>query len=310
MSQQPCKGLKTLEDFVRYALSRMQAAETAQGQGTVDALDDAWWLVGGALSLEPEQWRAFAHARLSREERRRVCELLRQRVEQHVPVAYLLGEAWFAGLKFKVTPAVLIPRSPFAELIGQGFAPWLRQPPKRVLDLCTGSGCIGIATALAFPEADVDLADLSSEALAVAEENLRAYGLEGRVRTVCSNAFSALQGHYDLILCNPPYVGAEEMASLPAEFRHEPAEALASGDDGMDLPLRILHDAPDYLEAEGLLFLEVGYSQPVLEQLLPELPLVWIALENGGSGIAVIQREELLAGRPAIAAALRTREEH
>lgn len=310
MSQPQCKGLKTLHDFVRYGLSRMQAGEVALGQGTAAALDDAWWLVGGALSLEPEQWQAFADTRLSKAERKRLCRLIDRRVNERVPVAYLLGEAWFAGLKFKVTPDVLIPRSPFAELIGQGFAPWLRHPPRRVLDLCTGSGCIGIATALAFPEADVELADLSEPALAVAEENLRAHGLQGRVRSVCSDGFSALRGPYDLILCNPPYVGEAEMATLPAEFCHEPAQALASGDDGMDLPLRILHDAPDYLEAEGLLFLEVGYSQPVLEQCLPELPLVWIELENGGCGIAVIEREALLAHRPAIAAALRTREEH
>ncbi len=301
--------LSTVCDFIRYATSRFNAAGVFSGHGFDNALDEASFLVLTALHLPHDLPPAYASANLLPDERRRVLELIRRRADERVPSAYLVGEAWFAGLAFKVTPDVLIPRSPIAEMIEQGFEPWLGgRACDQVLDLCTGSGCIGIAIAAHFPEAAVDLVDLSPPALALAAENAKAHGVDDRVRTWLSDGFDALKGRrYDLIVTNPPYVGAEEYASLPAEYAHEPAMGLQSGADGLDLPLRILAQAPEYLSQSGLLVLEVGASQSALVELLPEVPFTWVEFERGGSGVAVIERADLVTARAAVKAALRRR---
>lgn len=301
--------LKTIRDFIRYATSRFNAARVAYGQGFESALDEASYLVLASLHLPPDLPPAYAGARLLADERHLLLERIEARVRDRVPVAYLTGEAWFAGMSFRVSRDVLIPRSPFAELIEKGLMPWLgERDPQRALDLCTGSGCIGIALAAHFPGLAVDLVDVSESALAIARQNIADHGLDERVRARHSDAFAALAGEqYDLILSNPPYVGQEEYAALPAEFSHEPALALISGQDGLDLPLRILADAPAHLSEDGLLFLEVGASEAALMEALPELPALWIDFERGGSGVLCIDREALLGAADAVQEQLRRR---
>lgn len=209
-------------------------------------------------------------------------------------MAYLLGEAWFAGLPFYVDERVLIPRSPIAELILQQFQPLLNEAPGRVLDLCTGSGCIGIATALVFPEASVDLSDISEEALQLAARNIDRHGLQSRVSAVQSDLFAGLQGKYDLIVSNPPYVSAEEVADLPPEYQREPSLGLLSDDEGLAIPLQILRQAPDYLSDNGLLILELGYTWPLLAERYPDLPVVWLEFDGGGEGVLAIGRDALI----------------
>lgn len=294
--------LSTVCDFIRYATSRCNAAGVFSGHGFDNTLDEASFLVLTALHLPHDLPPAYAAATLLPEERTHLLELIRRRADERVPSAYLTGEAWFAGLAFKVTPDVLIPRSPIAELIERGFEPWLAgRACDQVLDLCCGSGCIGIAIAAHMPEVAVDLVDLSMPALVIAAENSRAHGVEDRVRTLLSDGFDALTGRrYDLIVSNPPYVGTDEYAALPAEYAHEPSMGLQSGSDGLDLPLRILSQAADFLSANGLLILEVGASADALIALLPEVPFTWVEFERGGSGVAVIERAELLGSRSAV----------
>jgi ribosomal protein L3 glutamine methyltransferase len=301
--------LRTLGDFIRYATSRFNAADLSFTQGFQSALDEASYLVLSTLHLPHDLPPAYIGSALLAEERELLLERIRQRVEERVPVAYLTGEAWFAGLCFKVSPAVLIPRSPIAELIERGFEPWIGgRALQRALDLCCGSGCIGIAMAAHQPELMVDLVDVSADALALARENASDHGVSDWVEVVESDLYAALGGRrYDLIVCNPPYVGQAEYAGLPGEFRHEPELALVSGSDGLDLPLQVLAGAPEHLEPGGLLVLEVGASEEALTSLLPELPLTWVEFQRGGSGVAVIDRESLLAHLGDVQAALAAR---
>lgn len=210
-----------------------------------------------------------------------------------MPTAYLLGEAWFCGLPFVVDERVLVPRSPIAELIDRHFAPWLPSEPARVLDLCTGSGCIGIACAYEFPEAEVVLADLSFDALEVANQNIERHGLEERVYCVQGDGFAGLPGQrFDLIVSNPPYVDAEDFADMPAEYQHEPAMGLACGDDGLDLVRRMLAEAADHLSERGLLIVEVGNSQVHVEALYPEVDFTWLDFQNGGHGVFLLAAKQ------------------
>mgnify|MGYP006198534003 CR=1 FL=1 len=212
-----------------------------------------------------------------------------RRIEERVPTAYLLGEAWFCGLPFIVDQRVLIPRSPIAELIEQHFEPWLALEPARILDLCTGSGCIGIACAYEFPEAEVVLGDLSYEALEVANQNIERHGLDERVYTVQGDGFAGLPGQrFDLIVSNPPYVDAEDFADMPAEYQHEPALGLACGEDGLNLVRRMLAEAADHLTERGLLIVEVGNSQVHVEALYPEVDFTWLEFERGGHGVFLL----------------------
>jgi ribosomal protein L3 glutamine methyltransferase len=248
-------------------------------------------------------------ARLTGAEKRQILDLIERRVRERKPIAYLTGEAWFAGLKFKSDQRALVPRSPIAETILNGFAPWLEGVHvRRALDLCTGGGCIGIAMAAHNPEWDVDLADISDEALSLTRENILFQNVENRVRAVKSDLFKNLKGEkYDLIVSNPPYVTLREFAALPAEYDHEPSLALKAGDDGLDFALRILAEAPAHLNEPGILIVEVGESEHALVRLLPKLPLDWIEFDVGQMGVFVISRAELVKHAKSIKAALAKR---
>lgn len=301
--------LRTVRDFIRYAVSRAGAAEVVQGQGFDSALDEACFLVLRSLHLPHDLPPAYAGAALLEDERRLLLERIERRVVERVPAAYLVGEAWFAGLPFAVGPGVLIPRSPIAELIENDFEPWLDgQPPSRVLDLCCGSGCIGIAIASRFEDALVDLVDLSEQALDYARRNIVQFDLAERVRALAGDLYAPLPAEpYDLIVSNPPYVANAEVDALAVEFKHEPALALRSGDDGLDLPLRILARAPQYLSEDGWLVLEVGAAAALLHQTLPALEADWPEFERGGDGVVVMPASAVraIAGDAAAACAAR-----
>lgn len=293
------KNLHTLRDFVRYGTSRFNEAELFFGHGTDNAIDEAVQLVLYVTHLDHGIPEHFWSAQLTDAERLQIFDLFHARVERRMPAAYLTNEAWFAGLKFYVNEHVLVPRSPMAELIKNDFAPWLQsQHLHQVLDLCTGSGCIGIASALALPHAKVDAVDISPEALAVAERNVMAYNLEQQVELLEGDLFSACQGRrYDLIISNPPYVDAEEMAALPEEYQREPALGLASGEDGLDITRRILAEAADYLQPDGFLIVEVGISQAALCEVYPEVDFIWLDFAQGGEGVFLLNRAQLEAYR-------------
>ena len=287
--------LSTLRDWVRWGASRFNEAGLFFGHGTDNALDEALALVLHALHLDHELPADYLDARVSAEEAAGILDLLRERVERRVPAAYLIGEARFAGLDFFVDESVLIPRSPIAELIEQGFSPWLdAQHVSSVLDLCCGSGCIGIACAYAFPDALVDLSDISPAALEVAARNIERHRLEGRVRALRADVYDGLDGErYDLIVSNPPYVSLAEMFRLPEEYRHEPALALEAGEDGMDVVARILAQGADYLRPGGIMVVEVGASAELLMARYPDIPFLWLDFERGGDGVFLLTAEQL-----------------
>ena len=235
----------------------------------------------------------FADTRITEAERALVLQLIETRCHERIPLAYLTNEAWFAGLPFTVDERVIIPRSPIAELIDQGFQPWLSSQPTSVLDLCAGSGCIGIACAIHLGS-QVDLVELSPEALALAEHNIQRHQLTASVKAIESDLFARVDGRYDLIVSNPPYVNAEDLASMPAEYHHEPVMALAAGTDGLDIARKILAQSADYLTEQGVLVLEVGNSELALEKAFPSVPFLWLEFARGGNGVCVITRQELL----------------
>lgn len=285
--------LQTLRDYIRWAVSRFHEHEVYFGHGTDNAWDEARLLVLGGLHLPWAMADAYLDCRLEEAECLHLNELLRRRIEERVPAAYLLGEAWFCGLPFIVDERVLVPRSPIAEYIERQFAPWLPKTPARILDLCTGSGCIGIACAYEFPYAEVVLADLSYDALEVANLNIEQHELEGRVYTVQSDGFDGLPGQrFDLIVSNPPYVDLEDFASMPDEYQHEPELGLACGDDGLDLVRRMLAEAADHLTDDGLLVVEVGNSQVHVEALYPEVDFTWLEFQRGGHGVFLLAAQQ------------------
>jgi ribosomal protein L3 glutamine methyltransferase len=303
--------LATIIDFIRYAASRFSAAGLTFGHSHDNPIDEATHLVLASLHLPPDIPPAYGAGRLTAAERANVLALIERRVGERLPVAYLVGETWFAGLKFKSDRRALVPRSPIAELIEGGFAPWLdHRHVERALDLCTGSGCIGIAMAEYNPDWQVDLVDISEEALSLARENIAFQHVDERVRAIRSDLFDALRQsgeRYDLIVSNPPYVTEDEYAALPGEYSHEPKLGLTSGADGLDICLRILDEAADRLTEDGLLIVEVGESERALAALLPEVPFVWIEFKVGPMGVFALERRDLVEHREAIRAAAAAR---
>lgn len=276
----------------------MLAQQLFFGHGNANAVEEARALLSHLTHLTPDELLDARHCRLTRDEKAAYLQLLKQRIEQRKPAAYLTHQAWFAGLPFYVDERVLVPRSPIAELIESGFQPWLQHQPQRILDLCTGSGCIAIACAYAFPEAQIDAVDLSTDALAVAELNIEQHGLQQQVVPLQSDLFDNLTGErYDLIVTNPPYVDADDMADLPDEYRHEPELGLAAGDDGLELVDKMLLQAADYLTDDGLLICEVGNSMPALNDKYPDTGFVWVEFERGGDGVFVLSRQQLVEHR-------------
>lgn len=291
--------LITARDWIRWGTSAFTSAELKFGHGSDNALDEAAHLVLHALHLPFDIADTYLNARLTPSERKDVYSLLRRRIDERRPAPYLTGEAWFAGLPFYVDERVIIPRSPIAELIDDGFQPWLgEREPSRILDLCTGSGAIAIACAYAFPDAEVTATELSGEALAVAERNVERHELGPRLHLRRADLFDGLdKQRFDLIVTNPPYVSSEEWAGLPDEYRREPEFAFTGGEDGLGLVERLLRNAPDYLADDGLLVMEVGNTAFALEERWPDLPITWVDLEHGGIGVGVIEAGDLAIWR-------------
>lgn len=292
--ESPMNELLTIRDYLRWAASRMAGAQVYFGHGSDNAWDEAIQLIMPSLYLPWDAPPDLLNARLTMDERKLLIEVVERRISERVPAAYITGEAWFAGMPFYVDARVLVPRSPLAETIEQGFEPWLADYPHRILDLCTGSGCIGIACAATFTEAEVVLSDISADALAVAQRNIERHELGDQVTAVASDLFESLSGQvFDLIVSNPPYVNAEDLAAMPAEYQAEPDIALGSGDDGLDFTRRLLREARQYLSDTGVLVVEVGNSWPSLEAAFPQVPFTWLEFERGGHGVFLLTAAQL-----------------
>jgi len=301
--------LSTIIDFIRYGASRFAAAGLTFGHSYDNAMDEATHAVLQTLHLPHDLSPNYGVANLTAAEKKQVLALIERRVRERRPIAYLTGEAWFAGLKFKCDERALVPRSPIAESIRNGFSPWLDGVDvRRALDLCTGGGCIGIAMAVYNPDWHVDVVDISDAALALARENILFQNVESRVRALKSDLFAGLGGEvYDLIVSNPPYVTEQEFAALPPEYSHEPSLALRAGDDGLDFALRILDEAPKHLSKDGWLIVEVGESEHALARALPKVSFNWIEFDVGQMGVFAIASEDIVKHAKAIRTALAKR---
>jgi len=286
---------QTVGQALQYCSEALENSDVFFGHGTDNAWDEAMQMVLAIAELPLDSGEGVLPHPLDDKAMVRLRELLHRRITEHLPLPYLLGRAWFAGLEFRCDPRALIPRSPIAELILNGFQPWYSGAgPSRILDLCCGGGCIGLAAAHYFPDAHVDLLDIDSAALDLARENAQFLGLEDRVTIIESDLFEALAAvRYDLILSNPPYVDAADLAAMPAEFFHEPERALGCGADGLDLTRRILSSAGAFLRDSGLLIVEVGNSWTTLEDAYPQVPFTWVEFEHGGEGVFTLTAQEL-----------------
>ncbi|MCW9025006.1 MAG: 50S ribosomal protein L3 N(5)-glutamine methyltransferase [Gammaproteobacteria bacterium] len=284
-----------LHELVLAVQSCLEKSDVYFGHGTDNALDEAAWMASHVLGLAPDfDDDALSHP-VTQKEKDTIAQMLEQRINKHVPLSYLINEAWFGGLPFYVDERVLIPRSPIAELIHAQFYPWVEaENVHRVLDLCTGSACIAIACAYAFPDALVDASDVSAEALAVAQMNVEKHELESRLQLFQSDLFNQIPPQrYDVIVSNPPYVDAEDMAALPAEYHNEPELGLAAGEQGLDLVIPMLRDAKDYLTKNGIMVIEVGNSAEALGQRFPHIPFVWMEFEYGGEGVFLLDARQI-----------------
>lgn len=297
MFEQAQNELSTLRDLMRFSVSRFSEAGLHFGHGSDNAWDESAYLLLHTLHLPLDRLEPFMDARLTGDERAAALHTIKRRITERLPAAYLTNEAWLGEYRFYVDQRVIVPRSHIAELLREQLSPWVDDPwaVSRVLDLCTGSGCLAILAALAFPEARVDAVDISPDALAVARRNVDDYQLAARLRLVESNAFTGIAGeHYDVIISNPPYVNAESMASLPEEYRREPQLALASGEDGLDFVRIILKEAAAHLTPKGVLIVEIGNNQSELERAFPELPFTWLDTAAGDQFVFMLHREDLV----------------
>jgi ribosomal protein L3 glutamine methyltransferase len=290
--------MHTLRDVLRWTTSHFNNADLFYGHGNADAFNDALQLILHCLHLPVTEFpEVFADARLSVAEKQTIAELVHRRITERIPVPYLTHEAWFAGLAFYVDDRVLIPRSPFAELIEESFSPWLQEPDSvnSILDLCTGGGCIAIACAYAFPHASIDAVDISQDALDVAKINITKHQVDDQVHIIKSDLWRELaEQKYDVIVSNPPYVGAQEMTTLPAEYRHEPTSALEAAENGLALVEKILLHAAKHLTDMGLLFVEVGNSDYATMERWPDIDFLWLDFEHGGHGIFMLTQQQCL----------------
>jgi len=288
--------LITVRDWLRYAVSRFNAAELFFGHGSNNAFDEAAYLILHTLHLPLDRLEPFLDARLLPAEAKQIAQMLERRVNERLPAPYLTHEAWLQGYRFYVDERVIVPRSFLAPMILEQMQPWLADPDNvfHALDLCTGSGCLAVLLAEAFPDADIDAVDLSSAALEVAQRNVTDYDLDDQITLYQGDLFAPLEGMtYDLIVSNPPYVNAHSVAALPPEYRHEPALALGSGTDGLDATRIILRDAARHLNPGGLLAVEIGHNRAELEAAFPDLELTWPEIEGGTDTVFVITREQL-----------------
>lgn len=290
--------LDTVRDFLRFAVSRFNEAGLFFGHGSDNAHDEAAYLILHTLNLPLDILEPYLDARLLPSEKHRLLGLIERRVKERVPVAYLTRHARQGDFDFYVDERVIVPRSFIAELLGEPLRPWIEYDElvHNVLDLCTGSGCLAIQAACHYPDAVVDAADISLDALEVAAVNVEDYGLQERVNLIHTDLFEGLEGRYDLIITNPPYVDAESVAALPPEYRHEPEPALGSGEDGLDAVRRILPQAARFLNPHGVLLAEIGHNRDALEAAFPELPFVWLDTSGGDGFVFLLTREQLLGG--------------
>jgi ribosomal protein L3 glutamine methyltransferase len=285
----------SIGQMIRRASEAFERANLSYGHGTESAWDEAAWLVLAVVGISPQAEELDMDIAVSEAQAQRIRQFVEQRIQTRKPLAYLLNSAWFCGLEFYLDERVIVPRSPIAELISYGFEPWLQKSPQRILDLCTGSACIAIACALRFPSACITATDISGDALTVANININRHAVADRVRLYKADVFTGLPeaARYDLIVCNPPYVDAADMAVLPPEFRREPQLALAAGRDGLDIVRRLLQDAGNFLTPDGVIVCEVGNSEEALCQAYPRIPFTWLEFEQGGHGVFLLTAKEL-----------------
>ncbi|WP_018624553.1 50S ribosomal protein L3 N(5)-glutamine methyltransferase [Kangiella aquimarina] len=293
--QEAEQSLETVADFIRFAATQFHQSDLYFGHGTDNAWDEAVAIVLQMLDLPQDYPQGMLTAKILADEKKHLSHAIFERVEHRKPLAYITNKAYFCGLEFYIDERVLVPRSPIAELIENDFYPWLEADNPRILDLCCGSGCIGLAIAAYIEDAEVVLSDISEDAITVADINNERLGLYPKAQTAVSDLFESLADEqFDLIVSNPPYVDSEDLSDMPAEYQHEPEIGLGSGEDGLDITRRILEQAAEHLTEQGCLIVEVGNSWPALEEAFPDVPFTWLEFEKGGDGVFLLTRQQLV----------------